>query len=282
MRKFWCLGIAVAFTMLMTTACSSDDENIDPAVKSFVESFTYTEEELTGFEPLGIQGGWELPEYNATEGSGGSTKTKSVSLFFNDKGQVRVVASHDDAFFLPTGVYNYSYDAHKRMLTINGTQFLAYTGYGYLGIAYPYDTQSVYYELCRKANVQTAVPNFFDRYLGRENFNFPQGETDEWTYSLNVVDNQEELLKLYRGDVSLPHIDFNRYTLIFGSIDIATRSVRPESMELTEEDGQYTYHVNMGKSPIGLYTADGWTYYYWRLYPKLSSKDVNMLITATY
>ena len=285
MNKKNYLGMALLAVMLTAVSCGSDEDEIDPAVKNFVESTTFTDEELTGFEPLGIQGEWEMPTYYVIEGGiggiGGTATEKSATLFFNNQGKVRVLASDDDAFFKPTGVYDYSFNPKESMLTIDGTLFHANIQYGYLNIHYPYDSQQYGRGLKRKATNQTAVADFFDFYLKDRYFAMADSIVEGQHYSLNVVNSQEELQKLYSGDMKLPDIDFNRYTLLMGYIFFPSRGTYPSSFELTEKDGQYTYDIRLVTNLQDMNTCDAWTYYYWRLYPKLSSKEVKVVFTES-
>lgn len=281
MNRKWYLGIALLATMMLATACNSDDDNVDPAVKNFVESTTFSDEELTGFKPLGIQGEWEMPVYyvieNATEGVGGTNTAKTATLFFNDKGKVRVVASHDDAFFLPTGVYDYAVDEYNHELVMNGTRFSYDITRGYLTVVYSDSKRSYDHSFVRKPSGETAVPGFFEQFENREAYKMQPFEYNEWRTAFHAINSQEELGQLLVTDKTIPQIDFSRYTLVSGNITIYQGMI-VKGMELQEEDGIYRLHIYIDNyNPHGYGTQEPRAYFYWRLYPKLD-KEVSMQI----
>ncbi len=281
MNKKNYLSMALLAVMLTAVSCGSDEDEIDPAVKNFVESTTFTDEELTGFEPLGIQGEWEMPTYYVTEGTvggvGGTTTAKTATLFFNDKGKVRVVASHDDAFFLPTGVYNYSVDKNEGTLMMNGTRFSYTIVQGYLSVVYSDSKRSYSHSFARKPIGQAVVPGFFEQFENRDAYEMPPFEFNEWRTAFYAINSQDELEQLLVTDKSIPQIDFSQYTLVSGNITIYN-GMLAKGMELQEEDGVYRLHIYIDNyNPHGYGTQEPRPYFFWRLYPKLD-KEVSLQI----
>ena len=270
-------GIALLAIMAVTVGCWSDDYEIDSRVANFVESTSYTEEMLTGLKTLNIQGEWDLV---SLYGEGIEDFGEHASLFFNDRHQVRVITAGNDKFILPTGVYPYSFDEQNYELKIENKVFRCYVGGTELYIGSLVNEHGFSLNFNRISSENNIVPVFFERRMsGRY---FPRQDNHDAIVfpKLYVLNSREELAAFYEDKVEeLPPIDFDRYTLLLGYVYLASRSTYPTEMDLREEDGKYYYTIHLTKDLKVAVTCDTWTYYFWRLYPKLHSNDVEVEIT---
>jgi hypothetical protein len=100
-----------------------------------------------------------------------------------------------------------------------------------------------------------------------------------------IIDSEDFLKTLYRGNDLLPQIDFNKYMLLVGKYR-DNRSAILKRQEIIAEDGLFTLNLYFEDNEQDL--SSGFRYY-WTLYPKLPSdsllqqriKNYNMSNTET-
>lgn len=108
-------------------------------------------------------------------------------------------------------------------------------------------------------------------------------ENGSWDDEICLVFNsREEFQNAYMGSKELPEIDFNQYTLVIGrtwgndgSYELNNVVLRDLGIAYELETILYRHH-----DPDRCYIAAITTFFYWRLYPKLSQKNIQIKRTV--
>ena len=140
------------------------------------------------------------------------------------------------------------------------------------GIVWDYDTDQI-------TEGTDSVTAFFKRELhspywdGNRNEHktfFEAGYSD----SILVINSQKEFQKAYMGILELPYVDFNQYTLIIGRTWGNDGSYELTNVILNDKGLNYELETKIiHYVDRGAYDMIN-TFFYWRLYPKLSQKNI--------
>ena len=116
------------------------------------------------------------------------------------------------------------------------------------------------------------VKEFFDAEIHDFALSAPTYETlFETIYE--VVNSQQELIRLYTGEKELPQIDFSTRSLLIGYVVAPSTAWRLEQVELQEQAQSLLLAPHMKQvSDFGLQVLI--PLYFWKFYPKLPNKPV--------
>ena len=95
-----------------------------------------------------------------------------------------------------------------------------------------------------------------------------------------VINSMEAFGEAYTGDLTLPDIDFSKYTLVFGNafLDAGTFI---DNMKIRLVDGdKVALVINCIMDSKGCYIATMCQKYYWALFPKFSASEVKVEVSA--
>ena len=91
-----------------------------------------------------------------------------------------------------------------------------------------------------------------------------------------LIDTQERLRELYRGEKEIPQIDFSTYSLIIGKvIDSGIYQKKKLEMVETEDVLKMTFYLQDMRINAALNTAFD---FFWNLYPKLPDKPLQVWV----
>lgn len=121
---------------------------------------------------------------------------------------------------------------------------------------------------------------YWDGYGNEFKTFFEQGSWDDETCL--VFNSWQEFQDAYMGSKDLPEIDFNQYTLVIGRTWGNDGSFELNNVILRDLGYVYELETKLFRhhDPNLCYTAAITTFFYWRLYPKLSQKDIEIKRTV--
>lgn len=94
-----------------------------------------------------------------------------------------------------------------------------------------------------------------------------------------VINNEEDFKEAYTGDLSLPAIDFSKYTLIIGKVFLSAGTFI-DNMSIRQTDStKATLYINCIQDTKGCYIGIMYYEYYWKLYPKFYASKINVEIS---
>lgn len=133
----------------------------------------------------------------------------------------------------------------------------------------------------------SAISDFFQTEIGSYSkpkpFDFKKNLGNEEKPCL-VINNEDDFKEAYTGDLSLPSIDFSKYTLILGKIYL-TAGTFIDSMGIRQTSpSKATLFINclIDTSPdVGYLGVEYWEYY-WNLFPKYHASEMNVEISTEY
>ena len=96
-----------------------------------------------------------------------------------------------------------------------------------------------------------------------------------------VINSQQELADVYIGEKALPEIDFDRYTLIIGQEIMPFLGFYVAKKELLANDNGLVLSLCAINEGEILPTAVQHLYF-WDLYPKLSQRNISVIVTKDY
>ena len=119
MKKY--LLILIAGMTIM--ACNNDEENFVVEVPAVEDQIA--EDETSEYAPEGIVGSWFLSEVNRGFGGIQTLTSGEVSYRFHDDGllEVKDASGREQAWFQPTGTYEYCLDEEAGTITIDGSTY---------------------------------------------------------------------------------------------------------------------------------------------------------------
>jgi len=92
----------------------------------------------------------------------------------------------------------------------------------------------------------------------------------------DLINSQEQLQAVYFGDKTLPEINFTKYTLLIGRVEVSDSGHSIQKIDLVQTTNGLMANVYIQKSQSGL-VFPAFTYLrFWRLYPKLASTDITI------
>lgn len=97
-----------------------------------------------------------------------------------------------------------------------------------------------------------------------------------------VINNEEDFKEAYTSDLSLPVIDYSKYTLIIGKIYLPAGTFI-DNMSIKQTNlVKATLYINCIVDTKGAYVARiGWEYY-WKLFPKFNVSIINVEISKEH
>lgn len=93
-----------------------------------------------------------------------------------------------------------------------------------------------------------------------------------------IINSEQAFREAYKGDKELPVVDFSQYTLIIGRTWGNDSSFSLDHFEMTDDGSNYQINVTLNRNinpNLGAYGAIT-DILFWRLYPKMDSKPVNI------
>ena len=96
-----------------------------------------------------------------------------------------------------------------------------------------------------------------------------------------IINSQQELADVYTGEKALPEIDFDRYTLIIGQEIMPCLGFYVAKKELYADDKGLVLSLCARNEKEILPTAIQHLYF-WDLYPKLSQRNISVIVTKDY
>ena len=121
------------------------------------------------------------------------------------------------------------------------------------------------YTVISTVEVSEEVKSFFDEALPNENrtpaFSFSSENETEFF----VINSQDELESRYKGEKTLPEIDFAKYTLIIGKAYMLGMTYHVESLEIHKYENNQTLCV-FTDNPSGLFWM-AYNMHFWGLFP---------------
>lgn len=93
-----------------------------------------------------------------------------------------------------------------------------------------------------------------------------------------IINSEQAFREAYKGDKELPVVDFSQYTLIIGRTWGNDSSFSLDHFEMTDDGSNYQINVTLNRNinpNLGAYGAIT-DIFFWRLYPKMDSKPVNI------
>ena len=92
----------------------------------------------------------------------------------------------------------------------------------------------------------------------------------------DLINSQAQLQAIYYGDKTLPEINFTKYTLLIGRVEVSDSGHSIQKIDLVQTTNGLMANVYIQKSQSGL-VFPAFTYLrFWRLYPKLASTDITI------
>lgn len=85
-----------------------------------------------------------------------------------------------------------------------------------------------------------------------------------------VLNSREELQSVYYGDLSLPDIDFNAFSLLIGQVEVPHSGYTLTKMELYYDNPVVNVYAKEAESG---YTTISYIHF-WNLYPKIDSEEI--------
>lgn len=133
-----------------------------------------------------------------------------------------------------------------------------------------------------KCDGYIAITNFFNSELlnHEEAELFPFFENQEESVCF-IINKKEEIESLYHGNVALPEIDFNNYTLIIGLEKMPHLLYKIEKQELFFQNGNMQLNLYVSAPSNSFYPAMIMDLYYWSLYPKIQAKEIKVITIET-
>lgn len=124
-------------------------------------------------------------------------------------------------------------------------------------------------------NVSTQVREFFSDIesamrSGKKLFDFTYRKNEH-----SIINSQEKLAALYKGEKQLPDIDFSKYTLLVGHVLTSHSGYLLDRIELTKKENWCTLNVYIHELDEGLAVIT--PILYWGLYPKFPQLPINVV-----
>ena len=138
--------------------------------------------------------------------------------------------------------------------------------------------------LVPEAEISEEVSNFFnDEFPSISNTYLESFFLHEDRSAMYVINDQEQLLRIYHGDGKLPEIDFQKYSLVIGKELIIMKIGEKYPVKLNNKslyrNGEY-YSLNLYCDyVIPEVTINAYRYiYYWGIYPKIKDNKISVNI----
>lgn len=96
----------------------------------------------------------------------------------------------------------------------------------------------------------------------------------EFTSPCYIINNQKELKNIYWGSKDLPQIDFSKYSLIMGVTRFPDGRYYIGGKKIKESDNNLMVDITIKKGDCGI-AGICWAFF-WGLYPKSTSKSLNV------
>ena len=93
-----------------------------------------------------------------------------------------------------------------------------------------------------------------------------------------VINNEEDFKEAYTGDLSLPAIDFSKYTLIIGKTFLSAGTFI-DNVNIKTNSTKTTLFVNCIVDTKGWYIWVEYWEYYWKLYPKFHASKIDVEVS---
>lgn len=127
-----------------------------------------------------------------------------------------------------------------------------------------------------------AISDFFKTEFGdydkeQKPFDFKNNLSNEETPCI-IINNEEEFAESYIGSLSLPTIDFSKYTLLIGKVCLGAGTFIDNISIKQTNSATTTLLVNCTIDSKGTYVAVMYNEYYWKLFPKFNTSEINVEI----
>ena len=127
-----------------------------------------------------------------------------------------------------------------------------------------------------------AISEFFKTEFGGsydddKPFDFKNNLSDEENPCV-VINNEEDFKEAYTGYMSLPVIDFSKYTLIIGKI-YESGGTFIDNVYIKTNNAKTTLFVDCIMDTKGFYLGGFFWCYYWKLFPKFHASKINVEIS---
>ena len=129
-----------------------------------------------------------------------------------------------------------------------------------------------------------AISEFFKTEFGGsydddKPFDFKNNLSDEENPCV-VINNEEDFKEAYTGDLSLPAIDFSKYTLIIGKTFLSAGTFI-DNVNIKTNPVKTTLSINciIDTNPNVGYLGVLYWVYYWKLFPKFHASKINVEIS---
>ena len=99
-------------------------------------------------------------------------------------------------------------------------------------------------------------------------------KTDNYIDSCVIINSVEHLNSIYSGNMQIPYIDFSKYTLVVGQKSINSHGWTIAYKKLSFDDNQLNMYLYIS-TKTELHASAFTKLFYWGLYPKLQSKNIN-------
>lgn len=129
----------------------------------------------------------------------------------------------------------------------------------------------------------TDIAEFFDAAtLSDEGLNcqfiFPEETMEErFSDTCYVINDQAQLASLYTGQMTIPAIDFTKYTLVIGRVYIPSTRQSLEYFDVSFDDKTLYLYIEEIASGLDVISLD----YYWGLFPKFEGNNLVCLRNIT-
>ena len=94
-----------------------------------------------------------------------------------------------------------------------------------------------------------------------------------------VINNEEDFKEAYTGDLSLPTLDFSKYTLIIGKVYLSAGTFIDNISIRQTNSTKATLYIKCIQDTNGAYLGVMYYEYYWKLYPKFHASEINVEIS---
>jgi len=125
------------------------------------------------------------------------------------------------------------------------------------------------------------ISDFFKTALGEYDaekpFDFKNNLSNEENPCI-VINNEDDFKEAYTGDLSLPVIDFSKYTLIIGKI-LVSAGTFIDNVYIKTNSANTTLFVDCIMDTKGGYLGNFYWDYYWKLFPKFHASNINVEVS---
>lgn len=97
-----------------------------------------------------------------------------------------------------------------------------------------------------------------------------------------IINNKEEFEEAYMGELTLPAIDFFKYTLIIGKIFMGAGTFI-DNLDIKQiDDNKVSLAVHCITDTKGGYIDAMYDHYYWELFPKFHASEIEVEINREF